>query len=318
MQVLDNVMVPPPDPSPRRRHSGADASEPTHCQHSPETSCDLVDAVKAAERKLEDFDYEMSKEVFQKALEANDYRTVEYLLWAGVSPRVCGSSMHSPMQTAIFKQDLDMVKLLFNYHASLLGDGIAIGVPHQTICLKASARYLLWWYQRNIDDGTIQPASNRQEIIDYLHSISRKKTKPTTHVTSKFRKRMIARNVFKHTRFNYSRYTKKAGRDVSEVQVMRSWPPSGMAQWPPHSSVDNRIPREGTHSLVLELWLRVSVLRRAEARLNAASNWRKVQIIVRFVRPLTHWWLETSQRSSYGIDGRVRKRDLDAFQADGF
>ena len=159
---------------------------PSHDQYSSEMSGDLVDAVRKAERHLEDFDYYLSEHFFEIALCANDCSAVEYLLWAGVSPRSPGDPTSS-IQTALSNQNLDMVKLLFNYHASLLGDSMPIVRLHKTISLPDSALHLLWWYEAEIGNGIIHPAPNQQEIIDYLRSLSRNKTKPTTHVTSNFR-----------------------------------------------------------------------------------------------------------------------------------
>ena len=95
-------------------------------------------------------------------------------------------------------------------------------------------------------------------------------------------------------------------------------PPRGKPQWPPPASVANCTLRPATHLNMLEYWSRIRRLRRAEAAYAAKDHWKKLRTFVRWTTPIALYWQEITQKRLCAPGGVGRKRDFDAYQADGF
>ena len=94
------------------------------------------------------------------------------------------------------------------------------------------------------------------------------------------------------------------------VHVHTSWPPVGVAQWPPAN-----IPKS-TRGYVIDLWHELGKLRRAEARLRRKQNWDALRRGHR-LRCIAMYWFGQMQERSCAADGRGRAEDRAAALADG-
>jgi len=290
---------------------------------------------REAQGKVEDLDCTFSED-FDKAIEARDYEAVAYLLWAGVTPRLTTSDSCNAMCKALlvteFANDpaFNMVRLLADHHASLMPtssnvlwtdpDYHPLDSPSS---LAETAARLYLWVERRL--GTFDPA---RASLGYGHPLLlwlANGPYGRAPVACNFHKQLIKANAQWHNIYNRRSQVSELADlrcdpnfDDSHVEVHTSWPPRGKPQWPPPESVANGTLRASTHFNLLEYWSRIRRLRRIEAALAAAGHWKKLRRFARLVRPIALYWQGQTQKRLCAPGGSGRKRDFDAYQADGF
>jgi len=303
-------------------HSWSDAPE-----RRGQSRHTLRDMVKHAEGKVEELDAQFSEDLF-RAVASGDRDAVAYLLWAGVTPRFQQvQAVRTIMQDALSNRDLEMAKLLSDHHASFMpiGEALERGADPPS-AVAQTATYMWSWFEKNMylwDPANEHLGCNHPTLLwlsgraDWLRG--------TAGVACKFHKRLVQVNSHYHNTYNLypSHSTLRDTRtnpdfDVSHVDVLRSWPPRGKPQWPPHASVANATLRPATHFNMLEYWSRIRRLRRAEAAYAAKDHWKKLRMFVRWAMPITLYWQGQTQTHLCAPGGVGRKRDFDAYQADGF
>ena len=291
--------------------------------------------LREAQGKVEDLDCVFAEEL-EKAIVARDYEAVAYLLWAGVTPRLTTSDACNTMCKALlhmrFADDpnFEMVRLLADHHASLMPTSNNVHWtdpdyhPLDSPCtLAQTAERLYLWVTRRISylDYARAPLGHGHPLLQWLAS----GPYGSAPVACKFHKQLIKANAQWHHVYNRrSTVTELADLrcdpnfDVRHVEVLTSWPPRGRPQWPPPESIARGTLPVSTHMNVLEYWARVRRLRRIEAALAVAGHWKKLRRFTRLVRPIALYWQGQTQTRLCAPGGAGRKRDFDAFHADGF
>ena len=303
-------------------HSWSDAPE-----RRGQSRHTLRDMVKHAEGKVEELDAQFSEDLF-RAVASGDRDAVAYLLWAGVTPRFQQvQAVRTIMQDALSNRDLEMAKLLSDHHASFMpiGEALERGADPPS-AVAQTATYMWSWFEKNMylwDPANEHLGCNHPTLL----WLSGRPTwlRGTAGVACKFHKQLVRFNSHYHNTYNlYPSYTTLCDTrtnpdfDVSHVDVLRSWPPRGKPQWPPPASVANGTLRPATHFNMLEYWSRIRRLRRAEAAYAAKDHWKKLRMFVRWAMPVGFYWQEVTQKRLCAPGGVGRKRDFDAYQADGF
>lgn len=285
---------------------------------------DLRDLVKHAEGKVEELDAQLSEDLF-RAVGSHDRDAVAYLLWAGVTPRFQQvQAVRTILQQALCDRDLEMATLLSDHHASFMpiGEALEYGVDSPS-SVAQTARYMWEWFANNVylwDPANAHLGCNHP-TLQWLSAALR----GAAGVPCKFHKQLVRANAHYHNTYNLYPSRSIAGDtrthpnfDVSHVDVVRSWPPRGKPQWPPPASVADGTLRPATHFHVLEYWSRIRRLRRVEAAYAAKDHWRTLRVFVRRAIPVALYWQEVTQKRLCAPGGVGRKRDFDAYQADGF
>ena len=296
---------------------------------------DLEWLLREAQGKVEDLDCTFGEQL-DAAIVACDYEAVAYLLWAGVTPRLTTNGSCNAMCKALlhtrFANDpnFEMIRLLGDHHASLMPtsnnvhwtdpDYHPLDSPSS---ISETAARLYSWVTRRI--GYLDPA---RAPLGYGHPLLQWLANGpygTAPVACKFHKQLIKANAQWHSAYNRrSKVSELADLrcdpnfDVSHVEVHTSWPPRGKPQWPPPESIANGTLSPSTHFNVLEYWARIRRLRRVEAALASAGHWKKLRRFVRLTRPIALYWQGRTQTRICAPGGVGRKRDFDAYQADGF
>jgi len=288
---------------------------------------DLRDLVKHAEGKVEELDAQFSEYLF-RAVASGDRDAVAYLLWAGVTPRFQQvQAIRTILQDALSNRDLEMAKLLSDHHASFMPIGEALEPSADPPSAVAQTATYMWsWFAKNVylwDPANVHLGCNHPTLL-WLSGLATA-LRGTAGVACKFHKQLVRANAHYHNTYNlYPSYsTLRDTRtdpnfDVSHVDVLRSWPPRGKPQWPPPASVANGTLPPATHFNMLEYWSRIRRLRRVEAAYAAKDHWRTLRMFVRWAIPIALYWLEVTQKRLCAPGGVGRKRDFDAYQADGF
>jgi hypothetical protein len=289
----------------------------------------LWDMVKHAEGKVEELDAELSEDLF-RAVASGDRDAVAYLLWAGVTPRFKqAQAIRTIMQNALCNRDLEMARLLSDHHASFMPSGEALEPGADPPSAVAQTATYMWsWFAKNVylwDPANEHLGCNHPTLL-WLSGRPTSTRTGTAGVACKFHKRLVRANSHYHNMYNLYRTSYSMLRDtrtnpdfdVSHVDVLRSWPPRGKPQWPPPASVANATLRPATHFNMLEYWSRIRRLRRAEAAYAAKDHWKKLRMFVRRAIPIALYWQEVTQKRICAPGGVGRKRDFDAYQADGF
>lgn len=303
---------------------------------SATSRADLEWLLREAQGKVEDLDCTFGEDL-DKAIVACDYEAVAYLLWAGVTPRLPTSDGANAMCKALlhtrFANDpnFDMVRLLADHHASLMptSNNVLWTDPDyhpldSPSSLEETASRLYLWIERRI--GIFDPA--RATHLGYGHPLLQWLVHlpyGRAPVACNFHKQLIKANAQWHSVYNRRSTVAELADlrcdpnfDDSHVEVHTSWPPRGKPQWPPPASIANGTLPPSTHFNLLEYWSRIRRLRRLEAALAAAGQWRKLRRFVRLMRPIALYWQGQTQKRLCAPGGTGRKRDFDAYQEDGF
>jgi len=296
---------------------------------------DLEWQLRELQAKVEELDCTFGEDL-EKAIIACDYEAVAYLLWAGVTPRLTTSGSSNAMCTALqhtrFANDpnFDMVRLLAAHHASLMptSNNVLWTDPdfhplESPSSLADTASRLYLWFERRL--GTFDPARAPlgcgHPLLQWLLHMPYGKAP----VACNFHKQLIKANAQWHSVYYRGSTVAELADlrcdlnfDDGHVEVHTRWPPRGKPQWPPPASVANGTLRAATHFNLLEYWARIRRLRRIEAMLAAARHWRKLRRFARLMRPIALYWQGQTQKRICAPGGKGRKRDFDAYQADGF
>jgi hypothetical protein len=285
---------------------------------------ELLDRMYSTWRDVEVADCALSK-LLQRAIRLQEHGAVTYLLWAGVSPRVYADAF-SVLQLALKNGDVRMAQILRNHHASLIPSPrvplpyvhpFSFG-PVAPKSVEDAASLMRKWL---IHTGADFPLANTDKMLQWLE------TAPlgVHSVPSYHHKRLLSRSVLWH--YKYSGVTPGSDNpwgplyvefEKEHVHVNTTWPPHGMVQWPPASALASGILDASTHFRILDYWMRVRKLRRAEAAVSSKRHWLTLRKFVLHVRPIGFYWFGLLQEKSCAREGVGRKRDLDAYKGDGF
>lgn len=103
---------------------------------------------------------------------------------------------------------------------------------------------------------------------------------------------------------------------IGKHEVRTSWPPTGSFECEPPSPPEHATALPpSTVELVRELWRRIGVLRRAEAKVLSAYNWAKMRRAMR-VRAIAIFWQGVTQEAKCAPNGTGRAADLMAYRAE--
>ena len=239
----------------------------------------LAEGLRDLERTVSSYEQWTLMDHLDMALNNHDSATVQYLLGVGVRPQPfkLNEILQFNATGGLREAALPVAVLLRKYGSPLAPDDLRIKVENWIVHFSAPRRHSM-------------PSSKRilKQLKDILDPPQEERAKLA---------------VYHYADFDPS---------TKNPEIVQSWPTDPMRAgvvWAEHSPF-----LKSLSDTIRDLWDGIRALRRAEAKVLAPFNWRRLRLLIK-MRAIAFYWMEETQKRVCAPGGTGRAADLAAYRA---